>query len=346
MVLVRIEDDRGSVGWGEVWCNYPSCGAEHRARIATAVIAPLLLGRTIDDPHELWRSLTLQTEVLAIQSGERGPIAQVIAGIDIALWDLVARRAGTPLWRLLGGREATIGVYASGLNPDDPESVAIAAREAGFRAFKLKVGFEDTRDEHNLKVLRDALGPDVLLMVDANQAWDLDRAKLAVRRFAMHELAWIEEPMRADATLADWSALAAAASVPLAAGENFSSRAEFDTAIARRSVTVLQPDIAKWGGFSACFPTATAIRAAALRYCPHYLGGGLGLMASAHLLAAVGGDGLLEIDVNENPLRKILAGPVNNVEQGCVTLSERPGLGIDPDLADLAQFAIDDHVAV
>ncbi len=344
MVLIRIEDHEGSTGWGEVWCNYPTCGAEHRARLATEVVAPLLLGRAVSTPQVLWRDLVAQTEVLAIQCGERGPIAQVLAGIDIALWDLIARRAETPLWRLLGGASPVIGTYASGLNPDEPEVAAHEAWKRGHRAFKLKVGFEERRDERNLRKLREQLGPATPLMIDANQAWDLNGAIHAVQNLARYALDWIEEPIRADRPLSEWKALAAATSIPLAAGENMTSRAEFDAAIESSAITVLQPDVAKWGGYSACLPIAKAILTAKRRYCPHYLGGGVGLLASAHLLAACGGDGLLEIDVNENPLRDLLAGPARTITDGSVTLTESHGLGIEPDIGQLSEFAVAQHV--
>jgi D-galactarolactone cycloisomerase len=103
---------------------------------------------------------------------------------------------------------------------------------------------------------------------------------------------------------------------------------------------VVQPDLAKWGGLSGCLPVARQIRDSGARFCPHYLGGGVGLLASAHLLAAVGGDGLLEIDSNPNPLRTLIATDLESVRAGQVTLSEHPGLGMEPDLAALASYLV------
>lgn len=331
MVLVEARGEDGVTGWGEAWCNFPSVGAEHRARLVESVFAPLVEGRS-DPAATLFEELSRQTAVLAIQAGEPGPVAQCIAGIDIALWDLAARRAGEPLWRLLGGRDPGIAVYASGLNPDEPEALAAERRDAGYRAFKLKVGFGAERDERNLEALRRALGFDVRLMVDANQAWTLDEAREMAPRLERFGLDWLEEPIRADCTWHDWRSLAAATRIPLAAGENIAGHEAFDAAIASRTLAVVQPDMAKWGGFSGCLPLARRIRAAGLRYCPHYLGGGVGLLASAHLLAAAGGDGALEVDANPNPLRTRLAGPIGRVADGRCTLSEEPGLGVVPDV--------------
>ena len=103
-------------------------------------------------------------------------------------------------------------------------------------------------------------------------------------------------------------------------------------------LSVIQPDLAKWGGLTGCSRVARAALAAGRRFCPHYLGGGIGLLASAHLLAGIGGDGMLEIDVNPNLLRDLACGPVAEVREGRVTLGEEPGLGITPDFEAFAQW--------
>jgi L-alanine-DL-glutamate epimerase-like enolase superfamily enzyme len=340
LVLVRAEDADGCLGWGEVWCNFPAVGAEHRARLVTSVLAPLVEGQAFDDPPAAFRVASARTAVLAIQSGEPGPVAQAIAGVDIALWDLWARRAGQPLWRLLGGASPRVAVYASGLNPDAPERLALARRAEGHAAFKLKVGFGAERDVANLAALRAALGPDAELMVDANQAWTPETALELAPRLERFDLRWLEEPLRADTPWRTWRALAARTRIPLAAGENLAGDAAFDAALASGALAVVQPDLAKWGGFSGGLAVARRIRAARARYCPHFLGGGVGLLASAHLLAAAGGDGRLEVDANPNPLRTELAGPLAAVTDGAATLGDAPGLGVDPDLATLARFAV------
>ena len=124
----------------------------------------------------------------------------------------------------------------------------------------------------------------------------------------------------------------------LAGGENLIGRGAFDAAIRARHLGVVQPDVAKWGGVSGCFAVAQAVMEAGLCYCPHFLGSGIGLAASAHLLAAAGGEGLLEVDVNPNPLRSELAPSWPVVEQGTLTLPGAPGLGIEPDLGRIGRF--------
>lgn len=340
MLLVRCEDADGAVGWGEIWCNFPSVGAEHRARLVEQVFAPLLEGRPADDPATASAALAEKTDVLALQAGEPGPIAQCIAGIDIALWDMLARRRAEPLWRVLGGIDPAIAVYASGLNPGDATATALARRDEGHRAFKLKVGFGRDRDLANLAALRGALGEEARLMVDANQGWRLDEAVAMAPELSRFRLDWIEEPLRADRPWDEWRHLRADSGAILAAGENVASEAGFAAAIGGGALGVLQPDVGKWGGVSLCLVVARRALAGGLRYCPHWLGGGIGLLASAHLLAAVGGGGMLEIDANDNPLRTLTCGPVAAVTDGTVRLTEAPGLGAAPDLDRLARYAV------
>lgn len=336
-VFVRVEDQDGCVGWGEVWSNFPSVGAEHRARLINEILAPAIVGRTIGEPSEIFESVTQGTSVLALQSGETGPFAQAIAGIDLAIWDLHARRRKLPLWKLLGGHGPTINVYASGINPAGSREMAEAAMARGHRALKLKIGFEPANDRANLASLRALVGRG-MLAADVNQGWTIERALELAPSLADFNLAWLEEPIRADRPWQEWQNLRKQARVPLAAGENVASHAGFAQVLGDDVLAVVQPDIAKWGGLSACAGIARDILKSGKTFCPHYLGGGIGLLASAHLLAGVGGNGLLEVNSNDNPLRDRFCGPVANVKDGAVTLSEDAGLGIEPDLASIEQY--------
>jgi L-alanine-DL-glutamate epimerase-like enolase superfamily enzyme len=339
LVLVRVEDRDGTVGWGESWCNFPTCGAEHRARLIETLVGPLLVGREYADPAAAFAALEAATRVMAVQAGEPGPLAQAVAGLDIALWDLVARRAGKPLWAFLGGVRDTVRVYASGLGPDAGVAIEQAKRLPGCTAFKLKIGFGRDADLANLAAVRRAVGGHAL-MVDANQAWTREQACAIAPDLAPFHLQWLEEPIVADAPAADWAAVAAASPAPLAGGENLRGRDVFAQALAGGALRVIQSDLAKWGGFSGCLPVARAALAAGRRYCPHFLGGGIGLLASAHLLAAAGGDGLLEYDAQDNALREGVAKDFPRVADGEFRLPDRPGLGITPDLDALERLRV------
>jgi D-galactarolactone cycloisomerase len=337
--VIVCAEGGGAVGYGEIWCNFPTCGAEHRARLLESVFQPWVTGREWSSPAEVFAELCARSHLLALQAGEPGPLAQVIDGIDTVLWDLTARQAGVPLWRLLGGSRDQMPAYASGINPDRAVAQAQEARAAGFRAFKLKIGFGKEVDLGNLEALRRYLGPEVAIAVDANQAWELEAALAMSRALARHAPLWLEEPLAADRPIEEWRRLAEASPIPLAAGENLRSDAAFDAAIASGALHVIQPDLAKWGGITAGLPLARRIGAAGLRYCPHFLGGGIGLLASAHLLAAAGGTGLLEIDSNPNPLREGLAVPFPSLVDGDFVLSEEPGLGVAPG-PEVERFAV------
>ena len=333
-VVVTVTGSNGMAGHGEIWCNFPITGAEHRARLVTSVLAPEVVGREWPSPAVVYDHLVELARILALQSGEPGPLAQAIAGIDLALWDLAARQAGLPLWRYLGGAgDGSVSTYASGIGPDRAVAQATRAAEEGHRAFKLKVGFADDSDLANLAAIREELDPSAAIAVDANQAWSLNHALDMSTRLAPHHPAWLEEPLAADRPAEEWAQLADSSPIPLAGGENLRGDEAFDAAIAAGALDIIQPDAAKWGGISAGLSLARRIMSGGRRYYPHYLGGGVGLLASAHLLAAAGGSGLLEVDCNPNPLRTGLAQPFPELVDGSFRLSDAPGLGVAPGAA-------------
>jgi L-alanine-DL-glutamate epimerase-like enolase superfamily enzyme len=156
---------------------------------------------------------------------------------------------------------------------------------------------------------------------------------------------WLEEPLRADRPASEWQQLARHTPLPLAAGENLIGEAAFAAAIEAGALAVLQPDVAKWGGISGGRRVIGRIQAAGLRYCPHFLGAGIGLCASAHLLAAHPGAGaargMLEVDGNPNPLRTLLAPALGTLADGCIDLGDGVGLGVQPQVQELQALCAD-----
>lgn len=339
-LLVRVTDRDGAVGWGEIWCNYPPGAAAHRADLLELVVAPMIVGRRFAGPCEAFEFLQTATRIPALQCGEPGPFAQVIAGMDIALWDLAARRAGEPLWRWLGGGTPSVRVYASGLGPAHPERLAEEKRAEGFTAVKVKVGFDSVTDGRNLRALRTVMGTPGNIMVDANQRWSLEAAIEAARGLEEFGLTWIEEPIPADEPIEHWQALAGACTTPLAAGENLRGHDALSEALTSGALKIIQPDAAKWGGFSGCIDIARKAREARVQFCPHWLGGGVGLAAALHLLAASDEAGWGEIDANPNELRSLFLPDGFRVREGRVTLSDRPGLGCLPEPELLERFSV------
>jgi L-alanine-DL-glutamate epimerase-like enolase superfamily enzyme len=275
---------------------------------------------------------------MAIQCGEPGPFAQIVGAIDQALFDMAARRAGIALWKHLGG-QPRVRVYASGLGPDRVVEVALAKHAEGYRAFKLKVGFGPERDVASLRSLREALGENATIMCDANQAWTAKQAPARIAALAPFHPAWIEEPICADESHAAWAALARASDVPLAAGENLRGLAAFTEAIDAGYLAFVQPDVGKWGGIGGGLAVARHAASRNVAYCPHWLAGGVGLAASMHALAASGAaQGYAEVDANPNPLREAIM-PLQ-IDDGWATLSDAPGLGVEPDLERLASYVV------
>jgi L-alanine-DL-glutamate epimerase-like enolase superfamily enzyme len=344
-VVIRVTARDGAWGWGEVFCNFPPMGAEHRARIVRDIVEPLLIGGPSEDPAQVWRMLTERLRRMALQAGEPGPMAQVAAAVDQALWDLNARRTGMPLWRAIAqafgmSADGRVRLYASGIGPDKVAETALAKRAQGYTAFKFKIGFEPARDLANFRDIRAALGADAQIMVDANQAWSPETAPARLAALEPFAPYWVEEPLAADEALCDWRSLADGTSLALAAGENIRGHADFQAALDNAHLRFIQPDVGKWGGISACAAIAWQAEQIGVTFCPHWLGGGVGLAASLHLRAALGPRGLVEVDANPNALREEIYTPGTPDAEGWVRLGETPGMGVEPDLAALAPFRV------
>lgn len=342
-LLIRLEDDQGVHGWGEVWCNFPPGGDFYRAELAINVLPAVLSKLSLEEarPSEY---VERQLHRLTLQAGEPGPIKQLAAAVDIALHDLRARRRGVPLAVELGGELRPVPAYASGISAALFESQVSHMRAQGYRHFKQRIGYDKDDSLPQLQACAEGLNAGEQLMADANQAWDLDTALQRCRQLDSLPLAWLEEPLPVDAPSEDWEVLARQCSMPLAGGENMRDDETFARAVSSGHLGVVQPDICKWGGLSGGQRVATWALDNGRRYCPHYLGGGIGLLASAHLLSAVGGDGLLEVDSSENPLQLALAGGSLALTDGLFSIPDGPGLGIEPDIAALRELLVKDSI--
>ena len=276
-----------------------------------------------------------------MQSGEAGPFAQAIAGIDLALWDLARTTPqDVPLWRTAA---AAPGDNDQGLRQRHQSDRFAAMAEAAMRARPPRIEAQDRlrappRDLANLAALRGLAG-NGMLAADANQAWTVERARRAGARLAEYNPAWLEEPLRADRPWQEWQRLAQGGATAARRRREHRKRRRVRAGRWATMCCMSCSPTSRNGAASACCTgIATEIIKAGKIFCPHYLGGGIGLLASAHLLAGVGGDGLLEVDANDNPLRDRFCGRVADIRDGTITLGDEPGLGIEPDLAAIEQF--------
>lgn len=341
-LLVRVEDGDGAFGWGEIWCNFPPHASQSRQQLLETVIAPELTGTRFESHEQVRPHLEERWSIMATHVGEPGPFGHCIAGLDMAVWDLAARRAGQPLAAFLAAQSAdSVMVYAS--TPSPPARAPELSRalvESGHRAIKLKVGIDPRRDEDQVRGVREAIGDDVSIMIDANQRWSVNEAAESINRLADYGLTFAEEPIAAQQPMQDWRHLSSLSNVPLAAGENICSDADYAAHLGARALSYYQPDVAKWGGVGGCYSVGREIVEAGSTFCPHYMGTAVGLAASLHLLAAVGGGGFVELDSNQNPLRTALCDLDLNVTEGRVRVPIGDGIGVIPEPDVLRQYRV------
>lgn len=333
--LVEVHTDAG-VGVGESWVNYPDWAPAERVATLLDGVAPLLLGEDVSDPRTVLDSLWERLSGVSRQWGAPGPIWQAISAIDLALWDLAGRRAGTPTGSLLGQARPSAPAYASGIGPTRVEELSERALELGIGAIKAKIGFGADTDRATIKGIR-AVSPTVRIFADANQAWRPDEAIENARWLADAGVEWLEEPIRGD----DPAALARlhqATGMPLATGENIYGLDALRAAAAIPGVAQIQPDPAKSGGLS--IPAALAEGLSDCTLSPHWYAGAIGLRAAVTLATALPSAGWVEFDVRANPLRDELLAEGFRLDAGRLTAPEAVGLVGDLDWDRVAAFEV------
>jgi L-alanine-DL-glutamate epimerase-like enolase superfamily enzyme len=353
-VIVKVETDAGLVGWGEAKAGVGSAASAYGlAAIINLDHAPLLVGQDPRDVSRLWDVMyNAPREVYAVdrghvlpQLGRRGLSISAIAGVDIALWDLLGKSLGAPVWRLLGGRRAErMPAYASGGWADESgigEQLLGYVTQGGFRAVKMRVGVMDGephRSAARVRAARTALGPDVKLMADAHGTWTVSEAKAFCRMVEDCDLYWLEEPVTAD----DKSGLAEvrrASTVPIATGESEFTRHDFREIAELRAADVLQPDLAIAGGITEGVRIAAVASAYNLRLAPHLWSGAPAFAAGIALAASQSAGFILEYSLGANPLLHELVHEKFAVVEGLLEIPDRLGLGITVDEEFVRRYA-------
>ncbi|MFL5927319.1 MAG: mandelate racemase/muconate lactonizing enzyme family protein, partial [Gaiellaceae bacterium] len=326
------------------------------------VLAPRILGEDVRQPERLWSQMLWPSH----QLGNGGALPMALAGLDIAVWDLMARHARLPLWRLLGGHRDRVEAYASGGFYFAGKDAAMVADEfrgyadVGFRHGKMKVArtpetalnpllhqvspqFATVSLEEDLervRAVRASVGDWFGLAVDANNAWNVATALRAGREYDRLGIAWFEEPVLTD-DRAGSAQLAQALDTPIAGYETESLVSGFRDLIGVAAVDIVQPDVIWTGGITACRRVAALAFAAGLPCVPHVYSTAVSLVANLHFVASLPNSHLLELDQNPNALRtELLDVPVELDDKATITLSERPGLGVGLDRETLRRYAV------
>ena len=341
IVVVEIRTADGIAGYGECLGRF---GARAYAELINEVFAPRLLGQSAFDIRRLWQQMRAS---LTGRAG--GMLVEAIAGVDIALWDVVGKALGQPVHRLLGGvGRAQVDCYASSVNwasLDVMEAQALQVVSLGFQAIKIKLGQPVARAIEAATRLREVVPPHVRLSVDANWAYSLDEA-VAVGH-ALHRLGYwfFEEPIVPE-DVAGYAQLRRTVSVPLAAGESDYTVAHASELLRERLVAIIQPDVARAGGISETRDIATLAHAFHVGYAPHVgWSGAVCVAASLQLAAAMPAFVSFECMFIANPLRDELAtqrvGAAQDLIDGRLAVPQGPGLGIEINWDAVQRYRID-----
>jgi len=323
-IVVEIETDDGTVGTG--WMGSLGFAPELLSRFVDVQFADALPGR---DPFAT-EAIAADLRRRTIYYGELGMSAWPRSAIDVALWDIKAKAAGVPLYRLLGGDERSVPAYASSMDAtrERGELAALhgAYADEGFSAFKTKLG-DESPEEAAARVaeVREAVGPGADVFVDANQAWTVKEAIATVEAIDEHDVGWVEEPIP-EFDIDGNARVANRIDPPLATGEMFYRPERFRYFLERGAMELAQPDLIRSGGVSGQMEIARLADRYAVPFAAHFY-----YAVSAHVVSAAPNGWLVEY-IPEYDVAPVLETPPV-VEDGRVLLPDRPGHGyrIDPD---------------
>ena len=329
VVVVRIFDSEGYEGLGYTYTVGNTGGSAILALLQHDVV-PLLLGEDADCIEQLWQRMWA-----ALHYVGRGGIASfAMSAVDIALWDLKACRQEVPLWKLLGGSDPRVRAYAGGIDLQLPiDQLEQQTREnlnRGFRAIKMKVGRDRLADDvERVAAMRDVLGDDIPLMVDANMRWSVADAIRAAHAFRELGVYWLEEPTIPE----DYEGhrrVQQEGGVPVASGENLHTIYEFKQLISAGGAAFPEPDVANIGGITAWLKVARVAEAANLPVTSHGVHD-----LHVHLLAAVPNASFIE--AHGFGLERFLEDELQIVG-GYATAPDRPGHGVSFHWDRLAEY--------
>ncbi|GAB5377534.1 MAG: D-galactarolactone cycloisomerase [Acuticoccus sp.] len=335
-ILIKVTADDGTVGWGEAWGAAPAATLGY-----FETIKPLYLGRDVFDRNGAWHTILQKMYSVRVQN----QLTAVVSGINIALYDLAGKLLGQPVYKLLGGAPRDgVPCYASGgyfCNDPQNQLEHQLGRDAteGFSAYKIKIGEGLADDVARVKLAREIIGPDALLMVDVNGAYNAETAYASMRKIEDFDIHWMEEPVMSD-DFDGLRRLGERRTVAIATGESHMTCHEFKRLLDTNAVDILMPDLTLCGGLDEGQGATLLCRLYGIRVSPHVWGTAVGLAAAIHYVAAVPQDpfalqspfpSLVEYDGSFNPLRDDLVATPIRPDKGILPVSHAPGLGIEVD---------------
>lgn len=345
VTLVRLETTDGLVGWGDAFAP-----AQTVATLIETELADDIVGM---DPYAA-ESFVETYYTGSYHFGRDGFYHSALSGIDVACWDLIGKRTGEPIHRLLGGRSReSVTPYASTMyvtdHERDPAAALSEAVDDGFDAVKIKIGRGIADDVARVELARECLGEDATLMVDYNGNYRQKQARKSIRAISEFDITWAEEPLPPE-DITGYSELRSAVDVPIAAGEACFSRFDFHRLLSERAVDVVQPDLGRCGGFSEARLIAKNAVAENVAVSPHVWNSAVGVAAALQYVASLpdypyvtnrAEPLLLECDRSDNRLRTdLLTNPID-LTGGTVSVPQDPGLGIEVDEAAVDRYRID-----
>jgi L-alanine-DL-glutamate epimerase-like enolase superfamily enzyme len=353
--IVKVETECGVTGWGEAKSQVG--GMAQNQALTTLIneeFGPLLKGEDPRDITRLWETLysgsrdhyALREGRVFPVLGRRGITVSAISGVDCALWDILGKSLGVPVWRLIGGRRSEkMPAYASGgwAGADKiGDELMGYVRRGGFGSVKMRVGIIDGEPRHSaarVKAAREALGPDIGLMCDAHGSLSVAEAKRFCRLVEAENIAWFEEPVTAD-DKAGCAEVRRSTDIPIAAGESEFTRHDFRDLAALGAVDIMQPDLAICGGITEAMRISAIASAHNLKLAPHLWAGAPAFAAGLAVAAASPAGFIVEYSLGANPLLHDLVEESFAVSDGLIEVPERPGLGITVREDFLAKHAI------
>jgi len=355
-LLVKITTDDGLVGWGEGGQYGPP---EPVATCINDVLAPLIVGQRASEPVRIWEKLY----AFSRDFGQKGTYIEAISALDIALWDIWGKILDQPIYALAGGAfRSRVHAYATGCyygeNFGDREAMLAALEKeaasyvaSGFDLLKIKIGLLSVEaDAERIATVRSAVGSGIKLLVDANHAYNAATAVRMGRQLEKHDVLWFEEPVVPE-DLAGYRRLRNEVTVRIAGGEAEFTRFGFLKLFSQECVDIAQPDLCVCGGFSEFLKIQALAGSFGILTIPHVWGSAIAIAAALHALAIIPptphtyrpiplqNEPVVEYDRKRNPLRDELLMENFRLEDGCVVIPQKPGLGISVDEKVLQKYA-------